>query len=417
MISTLVWRVSRANTAEDTRSVSHRACAETGTTADALGVTRVSQLMRLTHEHRRTATVESCCGTTKGEHPRTPTNTSRRTHNPLVAGSSPARPTHEYHVTGGLCMAGGGESCCAFRSWMLSHKFRRDALELRFHTIEESMVFGRVTAEKLQSASQLVTRPRAVRSKTRCSMRSPPRATPRVATCCYPSCAVGHSHRFAHPCSQPRRRQLLRRQAGATAGHLNSPRYLILIAPERHDTHRHDLKDTVSRVEHHGNIRIVVKFPQSRGKARAYRGPLSIPRRCPLSAVKQRCSSASPGLNRVFGLLPQRLEVLLHQWPRPTDLPRLRCVGRGLDGTPGNDVEPLWNARSVLPGESGGCSTRLCCGGGSSRRPGYPTVGAAGQIRDSRGERPCSLGRPFRSKSGGHRRLPVCGVRDTGRRS
>ena len=164
------------------RSVSHRACAETGTTADALGVTRVSQLMHHTPEHRRTATVESCCGTTKGEHPRTPTNTSRRTHNPLVAGSSPARPTGEYHVTGGLCMAGGGESCCAFRSWMLSHKFRRDALELRFHTIEESMVFGRVTAEKLQSASQLVTRPRAVRSKTRCSMRSPPRATPPVAT-------------------------------------------------------------------------------------------------------------------------------------------------------------------------------------------------------------------------------------------
>jgi hypothetical protein len=64
------------------------------------------------------------------------------------------------------------------------------------------------------------------------------------------------------------------------------------------------LKDTVSRVEHHRNIRIVVKFPQSRGKARAYRGPLSIPRRCPLSAVKQQCSSASPGLNRVFGLLP-----------------------------------------------------------------------------------------------------------------
>jgi hypothetical protein len=94
------------------------------------------------------------------------------------------------------------------------------------------------------------------------------------------------------------------RQAGATAGHFNSPRYLILIAPERHDIHRYDLKDTVSRVEHHGNIRIVVKFPQSRGKARAYRGPLSIPRLCPLSAVKQRCSSASPGLNRVFGLLP-----------------------------------------------------------------------------------------------------------------
>ena len=25
---------------------------------------------------------------------------------------------------------------------MLNHKFRRDALELRFHRIEESMVFG-----------------------------------------------------------------------------------------------------------------------------------------------------------------------------------------------------------------------------------------------------------------------------------
>ena len=60
--------------------------------------------------------------------------------------------------------------------------------------------------------------------------------------------------------------------------------------------------------------------------------------------------------------------------------------------------------------------TRLCWGRGSSRRPGYPTVGAAGQIRESRGERPCSLGRPFRSKSGGHRRLPLRGVRDTGGR-
>jgi hypothetical protein len=71
----------------------------------------------------------------------------------LDRGFEPARPTDEYHVTGGLCMAGGGESCCAFRSWMLSHKFRRDALELRFHRIEELMVFGRVTAEKRQSAS------------------------------------------------------------------------------------------------------------------------------------------------------------------------------------------------------------------------------------------------------------------------
>jgi hypothetical protein len=60
MISTLVWRVSRANTAEDTRSVSHRACAKTGTTADALGVTRVSQLMRLTHEHRRREVGRRC---------------------------------------------------------------------------------------------------------------------------------------------------------------------------------------------------------------------------------------------------------------------------------------------------------------------------------------------------------------------
>src|SRR6476469_2642940 len=57
-----------------------------------------------------------------------------------------------------------------------------------------------------------------------------------------------------------------------------------------------------------------------------------------------RQSSASPGLNRVFRLLPQRLEVLLHQWPRPTDLPRARCVGSRLDSTPGNGVEPRWNA-------------------------------------------------------------------------
>jgi hypothetical protein len=68
-----------------------------------------------------------------------------------------------------------------------------------------------------------------------------------------------------------------------------------------------------------------------------------------LSAVKQRCGSASAGLNRVFRLLPQRLEVLLHQWPRPTDLPRVRCVGRGLDSTPGNGVEPQWNATIRTP--------------------------------------------------------------------
>ena len=39
---------------------------------------------------------------------------------------------------------------------------------------------------------------------------------------------------------------------------------------------------------------------------------------------------------------------------------------------------------SVIPGESGGCSTRLSCGRDSSRRPGYPAVGAAGQIWESR---------------------------------
>jgi Cupin domain len=58
----------------------------------------------------------------------------------------------------------------------------------------------------------------------------------------------------------------------------------------------------------------------------------------------------------------------------------------------------------------------LSCMCGSSGRPGYPIVGAAGQIRESRGERPRSLGRAFRSKPAGHRRLPVRGVRDTGRR-
>ena len=62
------------------------------------------------------------------------------------------------------------------------------------------------------------------------------------------------------------------------------------------------------------------------------------------------------------------------------------------------------------PGESGGCSTRLSCGRGSSRRPGYPTVGAAGQIRESRGERPRAVGRALRSKSGGDRRCPLRGV-------
>ena len=47
-----------------------------------------------THEHQRTPTDESLLQSTT-VHPRTPTNTCRRTHNPLVAGSSPARPTSE----------------------------------------------------------------------------------------------------------------------------------------------------------------------------------------------------------------------------------------------------------------------------------------------------------------------------------
>ena len=154
------------------------------------------------------------------------------------------------------------------------------------------------------------------------------------------------------------------------------------------------------------------------GLARAYRGPLSMPRRCALSAVTQRCGSASPGLNRVFCLLPQRLEVLLDQWPRRRRICQVLDVS-GVVSTapPATVLNRSGMPRSVLPGESGGCSTRVSCGRDSSRRPGYPTDRAAGQIRESRGERPCSLGRPFRSKSGGHRRLPECGVRDTGRRS
>jgi hypothetical protein len=43
---------------------------------------------------------------------------------------------------------------------------------------------------------------------------------------------------------------------------------------------------------------------------------------------------ASPGLNRVFRLLPQRLEGSAASVAEPTDLPRVRCVGRGLDSTP-----------------------------------------------------------------------------------
>jgi len=47
--------------------------------------------------------------------------------------------------------------------------------------------------------------------------------------------------------------------------------------------------------------------------------------------------------NMVTGGTPAPLSAL-HQWPRPTDLPRARCVGSGLDSTPGTGVEPQWNA-------------------------------------------------------------------------
>jgi hypothetical protein len=60
-------------------------------------------------------------------------------------------------------------------------------------------------------------------------------------------------------------------------------------------------------------------------------------------------TSASPGLNRVFRLLPQGLEGSAASVAEPTDLPRLRCVGRGLDSTPGNGVEPQWNATIRTP--------------------------------------------------------------------
>jgi hypothetical protein len=60
-------------------------------------------------------------------------------------------------------------------------------------------------------------------------------------------------------------------------------------------------------------------------------------------------TGASRGLNRVFRLLPQRLEGSAASVAEPTDLPRVRCVGRGLDSTPGNGVEPQWNATIRTP--------------------------------------------------------------------
>jgi hypothetical protein len=74
------------------------------------------------------------------------------------------------------------------------------------------------------------------------------------------------------------------------------------------------------------------------------------------------------------------------------------CQGLGvsgvvIDSTPGNGVEPQWDATiGTAPGGVGGCSTRLSCGRGSSRRPGYPIVGAAGQIRGKQGRAPSLCG-------------------------
>jgi hypothetical protein len=60
------------------------------------------------------------------------------------------------NVGGALASAVRATSChgeCAYALLGVEvAEFRRDALELRFHRIEKLMVFGRVTAEKLQSA-------------------------------------------------------------------------------------------------------------------------------------------------------------------------------------------------------------------------------------------------------------------------
>jgi hypothetical protein len=60
-------------------------------------------------------------------------------------------------------------------------------------------------------------------------------------------------------------------------------------------------------------------------------------------------TGASPGLNRVFRLLPQGLRSAASV-AEPTDLPRVRCVGRGLDSTPATVLNRSGTPRSVLPG-------------------------------------------------------------------
>ena len=54
---------------------------------------------------------------------------------------------------------------------------------------------------------------------------------------------------------------------------------------------------------------------------------------------------------------------------------RLGVSGVVIDSTPGNGVDPQWDATIGTPRRVGGCSTRLSCGRDSSRRPGYPTSG------------------------------------------
>jgi hypothetical protein len=86
--------------------------------------------------------------------------------------------------------------------------------------------------------------------------------------------------------------------------------------------------DTVSRIEQPRSINFVARCCET--NCRPAPGVSRTAEYCaavPLERSKQRCSSASPGLNRVRRLLQRRLEVLLHQWPRPPDLPGLDVSG------------------------------------------------------------------------------------------
>jgi hypothetical protein len=61
--------------------------------AEELGVTRVSQLMHFTRGHPWALMNKTCWSRTNTEQPWLRMGRLQRTHNPLVAGSSPARPT------------------------------------------------------------------------------------------------------------------------------------------------------------------------------------------------------------------------------------------------------------------------------------------------------------------------------------